>query len=112
MSKKPRKEKRGDWVVMGGREFESAYCTRCGQGWTFQPGPVEAIVMEMKAFVIRHQYCQPGPVRVSNDSTSLPVEPEEAAATVGRSVKTLAQWLARVASKKRRIRGPAKNHSD
>ena len=60
MSKKPRKEKRGDWVVMGGREFESAYCTRCGQGWTFQPGPVEAIVMEMKAFVIRHQYCQPG----------------------------------------------------
>jgi len=55
------KEKKGDWVVIGGKPGEVGYCTRCGQGLNINlPQPVDLMVEIMNAFVRIHSRCAPG----------------------------------------------------
>src|SRR5437879_1332313 len=55
------KEKKGDWVVVGGRPGEIGYCTRCGSGLNINlPQPLEIMAACMKAFANMHSKCPPG----------------------------------------------------
>jgi hypothetical protein len=56
-----RKEKKGDWVIVGGKPGEVAYCTRCGEGLTLNmPQRIEVFVAASNAFVNCHKNCPPG----------------------------------------------------
>ena len=61
MTQAQQKEKKGDWVVIGGKPGEIGYCTRCGQGLNINlPQPVDLMVEIMNAFVKIHSRCAPG----------------------------------------------------
>lgn len=52
------KEKRGSWVVAGGRADELAWCMRCGVGLKVQtPMPLYLAAALMKAFAEHHGNC-------------------------------------------------------
>lgn len=55
------RQKKGDWVVMGGKPGELAYCTRCGQGLSLNmPQLIAVVVAASKAFVKAHSNCAAG----------------------------------------------------
>ena len=56
---KGRKEKRGEWVVPGGKAGELGWCMRCGVGLAFL-GPMSLYLAAsyMKAFAHHHAHCQ------------------------------------------------------
>ena len=56
-----RRERKGDWVVMGGKPGEVAYCTRCGEGLTLVlPLHMEVFLAASHAFVKVHSHCPAG----------------------------------------------------
>lgn len=56
-----KKEKKGLWVVIGGKPGEVGHCTRCGQGLTVSlPQPLYIMAACMKAFAEHHEKCEPG----------------------------------------------------
>lgn len=55
------REKKGSWVVMGGKSGEVGYCTRCGDGLKLNmPQHIEVFAAAAKAFVRIHSTCAPG----------------------------------------------------
>lgn len=56
-----KRERKSDWVVVGGKPGEVAWCTRCGQGLNINlPQPLALMAEILKAFVKIHSTCAPG----------------------------------------------------
>jgi hypothetical protein len=56
-----KRQRKGDWVVAGGKPGEIAHCTHCGDGLSVKmPIRVDLWVEITKAFVKIHKGCQPG----------------------------------------------------
>lgn len=55
-----RRTKDIDWVVMGGKVGEAAYCTRCGLGLNIgnEPQPIDLYVRILEVFIDLHSKCR------------------------------------------------------
>lgn len=55
------KQRKGDWVVIGGAPGEIGHCTRCGEGLRINlPQRMEVIIAATSAFAKAHKICAPG----------------------------------------------------
>lgn len=53
------RKRKGDWVVMGGKPGEVAYCTRCGEGLTLSlPQHMDVFIAASNAFIKVHSRCE------------------------------------------------------
>jgi hypothetical protein len=51
--------KRRDWIVMGPGDGQ-IQCLRCGKKRDLDiPSPIAAFILEMKAFGLKHELCEP-----------------------------------------------------